>query len=134
MEDKRIFLIEDILQKQFMEDLFKRHSNKGQYELVTALDLSDEGIYKRHLPEGYDIYWLHSSSTEFDAIDEIKNKQPWSKIVVRTAVKEVEAVNSYLRRNRIDRTISNLDGLNQEVILKVLASVGINILLPRGEE
>src|SRR3989338_7318139 len=72
MIKKRIFILEDLLKTKFMEDLFKKSSNGELYELVIEPDLSDERVYKRHLPENYDVYWLHSSSTEFEAIDEVR--------------------------------------------------------------
>ncbi len=39
--------------------------------------------YKKHLPTGYDLYLLHLSNIEETAIEELREKQPLSKILVR---------------------------------------------------
>ena len=76
MIEKRVCLVEDHLHLSFMEDLFSRNLDRDKYELTGYTDLSDEKVYKRHLPKGFDVYWIHSSSTEFEAINEIKEEQP----------------------------------------------------------
>ncbi len=134
MINKRILVIEDVCELQLIEELFNRHSKKGEYELTTIPDLSDEGVYQRHLPEDYDVYWLHSSAVEFEAINEIREKQPWSKIVVRTAEKEKEVVRSYLRNNGIDKVISQKDGSNKKLIVEILKEVGVYLELSGGEK
>jgi len=126
---KRICLVEDVRELDFMQDLFKRHTRKGEYEIGCYPDLSHEKVYRKYLPENHDFYWLHSSTVEFDAINKIKEEQPWSKIVVRTSVKEISTVNSYLRENKIDKVLSSLDGLNEKKVIEILKDVGIELIL-----
>lgn len=133
MIEKRILLVEDIGQLEFMEDLFRRNLNSGLYELRTIPDLSDERVYIRHLLRDYDVYWLHSSAVEFEAMDEIKEKQPWSKIVVRTSMAESKYAYNYLKRKRVDFVISNNEGLDEERIIQILNKFGIEIVLPEQD-
>ncbi len=77
----RICVIEDELMSELIRRLF--HENK-EHELIFYLDLSDERVYQRHLPEDYDLYWFHISAIENEAMEEIRKKQPWSKLIART--------------------------------------------------
>lgn len=126
MYQKRIFLIEDNLHIEFMERLFKQHRQK--YELVTVLDLSDEGIFKKELPEGYDVYWMHSSSTEFDAIDKIRREQPWSKIIMRTGTVEKKIVQKFMDDHKIDGMIDKFKGTDERTVLNKLYGLGIDLI------
>ena len=133
MIEKRILIIEDILQLKFMEDLFRRSLNGEKYELRTLPDLSDEGFYRGDLPEDYDVYWLHSSAIEFGVIEQVRRNQPWSKVVVRSGVAESIYAYNLLMRNVADVVISHNEGLNEGKIIQILNGLGIEILLPEKE-
>lgn len=131
MKNKKILLVEDILQSEFMEDLFRRNLNKRLYELRCIPDMSDDRYYHKHLPEDYDIYWLYSSAVEWGVIEEVRRNQPWSKVVVRSGVAESKYAYNLLKREIADVVISPDDGLNEEKIIRILKGIGINILLPK---
>lgn len=50
--------------------------------LKVHVHLEDKARFDRHLPQGYDGYWLHYSQTSLEAIEELKKEQPWSPIIV----------------------------------------------------
>lgn len=121
---KKIFVIEDYRQLEFMRELL---SNKQEYELTCEADLSDDRVFKRHLPEDYDLYWLHGPAVDLGAIPELREKQPWSKIVVRNSGGgEASLAESYLREHKIDLIISRQSGLNEGLVLNILQNLWID--------
>tara|TARA_Y100000034_G_scaffold22715_1_gene26190 strand:+ start:62 stop:469 length:408 start_codon:yes stop_codon:yes gene_type:complete len=133
MIERKILIVEDILELNFMKDLFRRNLNRKEYRLDTLPDLSEERYFIPHLPEGYDVYWLHTTPVEFSAITEIRKKQPWSKIILRNSMRESVYAYNFLKNHKVDFVISKDEGLNEQKVIQILNEVGINISLPREE-
>lgn len=132
MISKRIFVVEDYLELQLMERLFKGHIRPNEYEIVTILDLSDEKVYRRDLPEGYDVYWVHISAVEDEALKELKGKQPWSKLIIRS--NDIHTPGSkmhlyYTNELKVDRVISRNRGTNERFVLETLKDMGVELIL-----
>lgn len=132
MNSKRIFVVEDHLELHLMERVFKQHVRPSEYELVTVLDLSDERVYRRELPEGYDIYWVHISAVEDEALRIVKEKQPWSKLVIRSNQVHTDGagIHLYFVNNlKADRVISKNNGTNERFILETLKDMGVELII-----
>jgi len=81
---KRVFVLED---KKFSDTI---RGDLEFYARVSPLIVSStsKSEFRRHLPEGYDLYLLHISNTELEAIEELRSNQPESKIFIRTSIRE----------------------------------------------
>jgi hypothetical protein len=82
---KRIFILETGVFPVHIENNIKVYAKEGGLDFY--LETSEQS-YRRHLPEGYDLYLLHPLHTEEEAIKEIRRNQPWSKIFVRPNIGE----------------------------------------------
>ncbi|MBS3072606.1 hypothetical protein J4477_02110 [Candidatus Pacearchaeota archaeon] len=129
---KRVLAIEDHLELSLMQRLFEMHIRPKEYELVTYPDLSDEKVYKRHLPEGFDIYWVHISAVENEALTEIKEKQPWSTIVIRSNQSPEDSLKLhpyFMNTLGVNRVISRHSGVNEKFILETLKEFGVGLII-----
>jgi len=77
---KRIFILESEGVPEEIKKNLKLWEKEGSLEFKSSISKTE---YKRHIPEGYDLYLLHISNTEEDAIKELRERQPWSKILIR---------------------------------------------------
>jgi len=134
MTNKRIFVIEDVLELKSIENLFKRNLRKEEYELVTRADLSDEKVFMQHFPEGYDIYWFHTSAIEEEAIDELKIKQPWSKLIARVRTRDTDPKSpgygyfNYMRK-KVDYALSHDKEIDEKRVREVFELFDVKLSL-----
>ena len=64
----KLCVIEDEFMSELIRQLFQENK---EHELIFYPDLSDEKVCRRHLPEGYDLYWFHISAIEDEAMEEL---------------------------------------------------------------
>ena len=121
----KIFAVEDIHQLRLLEELLEENLAKGSYRLESRPDLSDEGFYHSELPRDFDLYWMHLSAVEVGIPEEIKQSQPWSKIVVRQAMGDNEKTRAYLKKKGIDAILNDEEGLNRDKIIRTFRNLGI---------
>lgn len=127
----RICIIEDEFMSELIRQLFQENK---EHELIFYPDLSDEKVYKRHLPEGYDLYWFHISAIEDEAIREIKENQPWSKLIARTnsgisTDSKSLAYSSYnWLREMVDQVAPRI--CDEKRVMEAFGLFGVKIALP----
>lgn len=134
MVEKRILVMENHLEVEFMKDLFSRSLNREKYELKTIQDMSDDRYFREELPEDFDIYWLHISGVQIGTIEKIREAQSWSKFVLRSGGEgETVYAHRLLKRKIADAVINRYDGLDERRVIQVLGDFGVEILLPKQE-
>ena len=80
---KRVF----ILGKQYLLDSVNAAlyviTKRGALEIVTSTSYKE---YRESLPKNYDLYLIHLQHTSEEALKELKQEQPWSKVIGAAAL------------------------------------------------
>ena len=101
----KILILDHEERSPAMEKLFRENLPNDNLDITRS-----SKYYPRHIPEGSDIYFLHTSYIEEDAIKELREKQPYSKIII---------LNSMLSNNLIkmnDSLRENIDSMCSGVL------------------
>ena len=80
---KKIFILESKRVAGLLrEELLKMIESE---EVIVDYSVSQID-FRRHLPRDYDIYFIHIPNTNEESILELKEKQNWSEVYIRTSM------------------------------------------------
>jgi hypothetical protein len=115
---KRIFILET---REFPEKIKEDLKLYGYERELSFRSSISKSSFRKNLPEDFDLYLLHISNTDEEAIEELRRKQSWSKIFIRTSM---DAEIPFTLKGIVD---GKYDISNIQYCEKVLGSVGARV-------